>query len=139
MIANKHIIPGTLYAALAAAQPEANIVIRTKGTRVEIDGVDETTAQAILDAHNPVLITANKTAVANDGQDSVTVTFTAPYLAIGATITPTVEGQAVSAQTLDSDKQATLSIVAADLADGDTIEVGVQTYPHEALVIEVTA
>lgn len=135
--ANRYVVHDALYAALTAAMPNSNIMIRSKGLQLEIESDDEATALAVLNAHQAVQIEPDKQVINNDGMDYATLTFTATTLAAGDTITPTVEGVAVAPLMLDSQQQAVLEIDALDLADGETIEVGVQTYPHKVVVIEV--
>lgn len=88
-------------------------------------GADETAAQTIVDAHDPVLLSPSRVG------DTVTVTVDKPRNVDSASeITLTVNGTALPSPTTLTGNQGTAAIVSAD-----PVAIGVETYPHE----EVTA
>lgn len=91
----------------------------------EYTPTDEVTAQAIVDAHDPVFLTATR-----DG-DNVTVTAEKPHNVDAATeLTFTIDGQSAPAATA-----LVADVASAVFISADPIEIGIaENYPHEKVV-----
>lgn len=99
----------------------------------------QTTAQNIIDNHDPVFISSNKQAINNTGNDIATITLFMPYNITNVTqLTATVEGQNTSPLSL-TNNEATFEVDGLDLIDGDTIEIGVVSFSHTPISLEVTS
>jgi hypothetical protein len=87
---------------------------------------DETAAQAIIDAHDPVFITAERTG------DDITVTLSKPRNLDSATeLTPSFDDEAADTPTQVIDNVATFTVESAD-----SLTIGiVEDYPHQEVTI----
>jgi len=84
-------------------------------------GADQTAAQAIVDAHDPVFFSASRAG------DTVTVQVSKPRnLDSASQVTLTVNGTPLPSPTALTANQGTALIVSAD-----PVTIGVETYPHE--------
>ncbi|MFC1961222.1 hypothetical protein ACFLYO_11005 [Chloroflexota bacterium] len=106
--------------------------LSTNGTTLRIHffepytPTDETAAQGVIDAHDPVFITAER-----DG-DNMTITLTKPHNVDGATaLTLTIDDVAAPDSTALVNNVATAQIESAD-----EITIGIlEDYPHQEVTI----
>jgi hypothetical protein len=88
-------------------------------------GADLTTAQGIVDAHDPVILTASR-----DGS-TITVNISKPYNIDSATeVTLSVEGTPYPTATALTGTTGVQVLEAAS-----TVRIGVETYPHEEVIV----
>ena len=137
-------IPEILYPEIIALSPDYGAGCQGQGrlyvySDSDLNAGQIAAIQAILDAHDPALISTDKTEIKSDGSEVATITIDVPRnLGAAATLVAVVEGQNTNPLTI-TNNQATLEIDALDLIDGDTIEIGVVGFAHLPISIEVKA
>jgi hypothetical protein len=99
--------------------------------------VQEANALAAIAQHDPAFLSADKSTIANDGQDAATITISLPHTQAQQVIA-TVNGVAFPALPVTGGS-ASLQVTADDtFSDGDTLTIGVQAHPYTPLTIGVT-
>ncbi|QPC81077.1 hypothetical protein G4Y79_15340 [Phototrophicus methaneseepsis] len=106
------------------------------GLYIYHEGMMESEVDAIIAAHDPAFLKPNKAVILADGEDVVQVRITLPRTE-AKTVTPTINGVAQEAETLEAAKYVVIEISAEDLVAGDVVTVGVDGHPHDEIEIEV--